>query len=135
MTLAVLRYESDVLGRTVVVPAEMITDLASVPRLPVVWLATGGRGPRSAVLHDMPYLCGFWLLDGGGRLVVNKNTTDAVFYESLVADPMSGVGRVRAWEMWAGVRLNIKGGMWGDRARAAILNPIWSREGWPEQAP
>ena len=37
------------------VPSEFITDFASVPRLPVVWLLTGDRARRAAVVHD--YLC------------------------------------------------------------------------------
>lgn len=136
MTLTPLRYRSDLLGITLVVPAKMISDLASVPRLPILWLATGGRGPRSAVLHDMPYQFGFWLRDveesGGGRRYVRKDEADAVFYESLEADPMSGANRVRAWEMLAGVRINMNGGVWGDRARTRALNPIWSASGRPE---
>ena len=62
---------------------------------------------------------------------MDKATVDAVFYESLLADPMSGAGPVRAWEMWAGVRLNLNGGVWGDRARRATLNPIWHANGAP----
>lgn len=133
LTAALLRYQSDRLGgRVIVIPAEFGTDLASVPRLPIVWLATGGRGPRSAVLHDYPYQTGYWLLEDGGRLDVAKSLVDNIFHESLLADPMSGAGPVRAWEMWAGVRVNINGGIWGDRDRAASLNPIWTREGWPD---
>lgn len=135
-TLAVLRYLSDLLGgRIILIPAEFVTDLASVPRLPIIWLATGGRGPRPSIPHDFAYQFGFWFLEDGTRLTVDKPLVDAVFWESLLADPISGAGRVRAWEMWAGVRSNIHGGIWGDRGRAAILNPIWTREGWPAQTP
>lgn len=135
MTLAPpLRYASDLLGQTIVIPAEFVTDLASVPRLPFIWLAVGGRGPRSSVIHDFPYQFGYWVVEtpsGLRALVVSKATTDAVFHESLLADPISGAGPVRAWEMWAGVRLNLHGGFWGQRARATLLNPEWSAGGVP----
>ena len=136
-TLAPLRYRSEALnGLTVVIPADFVTDLASVPRLPIIWLATGGRGPRSAVLHDFPYQFGFWIIHGAvgsRRLYVRKGEVDSVFHESLLADLMSGAGPVRAWEMWAGVRMNANGGIWGERqARRAALNPIWHASGRPE---
>ena len=132
MTLAPLRYQSSRLGRTVVIPAETVTDFASVPRLPIVWLATGGRGPRSAVLHDFAYQFGFWLLEDGGRTEVEKQEVDAVFYESLLADPISGAGAFRATEMWAGVRLNLNGGIWKNLTRRRALNPEWSAGGVPD---
>jgi hypothetical protein len=132
MTIAPLRYRSARLGCVVVIPPEFVTDLASVPRLPIIWLATGGRGPRSAVVHDYPYQTGYWLLEAGGQLEVEKPVVDEVYHESLLADPISGAGPVRAWEMWAGVRVNVAGGVWGDRARAARLNPLWESSGWPQ---
>ena len=69
---------------------------------------------------------------GSQRLYVRKSEVDAVFYESLLADPISGAGPVRAWEMWAGVRLNVTGGVWGDQARRQRLNPVWHASGRPE---
>ena len=126
-SLAPLRYWSDLLGETVVIPAEFITDLASAPRLPLVWLIAGGRGTRSAVLHDFPYQFGYWLLNGDRR-PVTRQLSDAVFYESLLADPISGAGRLVAAEMWAGVRICGRG-VWHDRpARSPALNPEWSRD-------
>lgn len=53
--LAPLRYESKLLGRMIEVPADFITDFASVPRLPLVYLAAGGRGNKAAVIHDWLY--------------------------------------------------------------------------------
>jgi len=134
-TLTPLRYRSDTLGATIVVPAEMVTDLASVPRMPLLWLATGGRGNRSSVVHDTGYQFGFWWVesaDGWTRLDVERITADRVFHESLLADPIGGAGPVRAWEMWVGVRLGGRG-IWADRARTRRLNPKWSAEWW--QAP
>ena len=132
MTLAPLRYRSDLLGgRVILIPAEFVTDLASTPRLPIIWLAVGGRGTRSAVTHDWPYQTGWWLLEDGTKLNVEKDLVDEVFWESLLADPISGAGPMRAREMWAGVRIGGRG-VWAERkVRAASLNPIWTREGWP----
>lgn len=133
MTLAPLRYESDRLKTTIIVPAEMITDFGSVPRLPVVWLIAGGRGNRSAVIHDAAYQFGFWwiLLPSGEWWAqpVERAVADEVFYESLLADPISGVGPIRAREMWLAVRVGGRG-VWANQGRASDLNPIWSGGGW-----
>lgn len=40
---------------TVTIPADFETDLASVPRVPVVYLMWGDRAHREAVLHDYLY--------------------------------------------------------------------------------
>jgi hypothetical protein len=37
------------------VPAGFITDFASVPRLPLAYYLTGGRGVKAATLHDFLY--------------------------------------------------------------------------------
>lgn len=50
-----LVYNSDLLGCTVVVPKGFITDLASVPRMPIVYRFWGGRCHREAVIHDYLY--------------------------------------------------------------------------------
>jgi hypothetical protein len=87
-----LAYESDLLGKTVVVPAGFKTDLASVPRLPVVYLLTGGTCTEAAVVHDYLY----------STHLVGRKTADAVLKEA------SAVLGVPAWRrniMWAGVRL------------------------------
>ena len=50
-----LIYQSDLLARTFVVPKGFVTDLASVPRIPIVYQAWGGRCHREAVVHDYLY--------------------------------------------------------------------------------
>jgi Protein of unknown function (DUF1353). len=50
-----LVYESDLLEYIITVPKGFITDLASVPRVPVVYWFWGGREHREAVLHDYLY--------------------------------------------------------------------------------
>ena len=47
-------YCSDKIG-VIVVPAGFITDFASVPRLPFVYMFFGGVGDEAAVLHDWLY--------------------------------------------------------------------------------
>ena len=39
----------------IMVPRGFVTDFASVPRIPLAYLAMGGIGERAAVVHD--YLC------------------------------------------------------------------------------
>ena len=87
-----LVYESDVAKQTFTVPAGFQTDLASVPRLPVVYLLTGDTARSAAVVHD-------WLYSS--RLVTRK-MADAVLRE---ASEVSGVPAWRRWLMWAGVRV------------------------------
>jgi hypothetical protein len=78
-------------GVEVVVPEGFETDLASVPRLPIVYMAVGGRGHKAAVLHDWLYsTCMF------PRLIC-----DQYFYHALRE---SGVNYFYAKAMYAGVR-------------------------------
>lgn len=89
---APLVYQSDVAGvGTVTVPAGFVTDLASVPRLPVVYWLTGGTSNEAAVVHDYLYSKG----------TVSRATADAVLREASKA---CGVPAWRRWLMWAGVR-------------------------------
>ena len=44
--------------RAITVPAGFETDLASVPRVPIAYLAWGDRAHREAVLHDFLYSIG-----------------------------------------------------------------------------
>lgn len=95
--IAPLVYYSKLLGCEIVVPAGFVTDYASVPRLPLVYLVVGGKGQRAAVVHD-------WLYSGGlvnGRALTRKEA-DQVFAEALAA---SGYGATVKSLMYAGVRL------------------------------
>jgi hypothetical protein len=95
--IAPLKYASDILAATVVVPRGFTTDLASVPRIPLAWWLTGGHGNRAAVVHD-------YLLSSGEH---DRRTCDRVFREALEA---SGAPGWRTWLMYAGVRI---GAWWG----------------------
>jgi hypothetical protein len=54
IVLAPLGYQSETLGY-IEVPAGFVTDLASIPRLPLIYQAWGGRASASAVIHDYLY--------------------------------------------------------------------------------
>lgn len=89
---APLIYESDVAGRTFYVPAGFKTDLASVPRLPVVFMLTGDTSREAAALHDYLY----------SAHPVSRSMADRVLRE---ASAVTQVPAWRRWMMWAGVRL------------------------------
>jgi hypothetical protein len=74
------------------VPVGFRTNLASVPRLPVVYWLCGGRANKPAVLHDYLYSTG----------QVPREVADAVFREAM---EVVGVPKAYRWLMWAGVRL------------------------------
>jgi len=89
--LSAFVYDSDVLKARVTVPEGFQTDLASVPRLPVVYLLTGATGNEAAVIHDFLYT----------SQPCTRKQADDTFHEALLA---SGVPGWRAWMMWCGVR-------------------------------
>ncbi|AOZ08131.1 hypothetical protein BKK80_12435 [Cupriavidus malaysiensis] len=100
-----LVYQSDVAGQTFVVPPGFETDLASVPRLPVVFLLAGGTSNEAAVVHDFLYT----------RHTVSRAVADAVLRE---ASSVTGVPAWRRWLIYWGVRLG-GGSHWRpDQARA-----------------
>lgn len=96
--LASLGYSSDLIGQ-VTVPAGFVTDLASVPRLPVAFFLAGGLAHAAAVVHD-------WLYT---THQTDRATADSVFREACQA---CGVSRWRAYLMWLGVRAG-GAGSWG----------------------
>ena len=98
-------YQSDVAGQTFTVPAGFVTDLASVPRWPVVYLLAGGTANEASVVHDFLYT----------TRPVTRALADAVLKE---ASAVTGVPAWRRWLMWIGVRVG-GGSHWRpDRATA-----------------
>lgn len=85
-------YESDVAKDIIVVPIGFHTDLASVPRLPLVYWLTGATANEAAVIHDYLY----------STQAVSREIADAVLRE---ASELIGVPAWRRQMMWAGVRL------------------------------
>jgi hypothetical protein len=87
-----LRYRSDVAERIIVVPAGFRTDLASVPRLPFIYLLMGNTSTAAAVIHDFLY----------SKHLVKRRVADAVLREASKA---IGVPWWRRNLMWIGVRV------------------------------
>jgi len=92
------RLNSKLIFRGVCVPIGFQTDLASVPRLPVVFLLWGDRAHRPAVLHD-------YLYRKDSRPTLPKRLADAFFREAILATESGYRGRFIAWGMWLGVAL------------------------------
>lgn len=72
----------------IAVPAGFITDLASVPRLPGMYMLFGGRARRSAILHDYLY-----------ETQAGKDFADEVFYAAMRNEE----NVVTRFFMWAAV--------------------------------
>jgi hypothetical protein len=98
--LAPLAYDSQLLGRVVTVPAGFRTDFASVPRIPIFYLAEGGKGNKAAVVHDWAYT----------TQMVDRKTADMLLREALIA---SGYSKATAAMFYAAVRLG-GGSHWQD---------------------
>jgi hypothetical protein len=94
--LAPLRYQSDLLGRVVEVPAGFVSDFASVPRVLGVYDLEGGKCNSAAVVHDLLYTRG-----SVGEMSIDRATADAVLREAILA---SGYGRITAALFYAAVR-------------------------------
>lgn len=72
-----LVYYSEKLGR-IEIPELFMTDLASVPRVPIVYMMWGDRAHREAVLHD-------YLFRKNSVPVVPFSTANFVFKEALIS--------------------------------------------------
>ena len=55
---APLQYYSEMLNSLIIVPTGFQTDLASVPRFPLVFDVWGARAHRESVIHDYLYCVG-----------------------------------------------------------------------------
>jgi hypothetical protein len=89
---APLVYQSDAAGMTFTVPTGFRTDLASVPRMPLIFLLAGDCAREAAVIHD-------WLYT---THLVDRATADAVLRE---ASAVTGVPWWRRTLMYWGVRI------------------------------
>lgn len=84
----VFEYE----GSRVTVPAGFLTDFASVPRVPFVYLLVGDTAHEAAVIHDYLYR-----EDG-----VPRSVADRILRLAMEA---TGEPAWRRWAMWAAVRV------------------------------
>jgi hypothetical protein len=95
ITLEPLNFWSRKFQKNYVVPKDFVTDLASVPRLPLVYLLTAGTAHAPAIVHDFQYR------SPRLRRVTSKAEADSVFYEGMLD---TGVPSWRAWLMWRAVK-------------------------------
>ena len=125
LTLAPLRYGSDLLGCTLTVPARFITDFASVPRwLPLTWYLTGDTAHRPAAIHD-------WIYQRHVAEGIDRARADAVLYEAMGVDEIEPVPDWQRGLIWAGVRAGGWVAWRRHERRAKTLNPLWHTNGWP----
>lgn len=79
-------------GDLVVVPDGYTTDLATVPRVPIIFLAFGAIGEKAATLHDFLY----------GQGAHPRSWCDEVLRDALAAE---GVSWWRRQAMYRAVRI------------------------------
>ena len=89
---AEFRYDSAVARCRLIIPEGFVTDLASVPRLPLAFLLTGDTARKAGLVHDFCYAV---------HLPGNRALADAVFREAMAAE---GVPLWRRWAMYGAVR-------------------------------
>lgn len=70
-----LRYYSNLVGDWIVVPAGFVTDFASVPRAPLLYLLAGGKADEAAIVHDYLY----------STLRFSREMADKIFREAILA--------------------------------------------------
>ena len=100
-----LIYDSDVAKQVIVVPSGFVTDLASVPRVPIAFMLAGATSNEASVVHDFLYT----------SHIVDRETADAVLRE---ASAVTGVPAWRRGIMWAAVRA-FGGSHWDSKPIAA----------------
>lgn len=92
-------YQSRRLDTVLFVPKGFVTDLASVPRLPIVYMLTGGTSDEAAVIHDFLYQKHYYIKDGKPKKL-SRRQADLVFMEAnSINEP-----RWRVEMMYLGVR-------------------------------
>ena len=97
-------FASEVAGRLIYVREDFICDLASIPRIPLVFLLLGDRAIRAGLVHDWLYYTG----------QLSKTQSDLVFYEVLRAE---GYLRITSAIATAGVLIGGWIAWWGHRRR------------------
>lgn len=109
-----LLFYSKSLKRIITVPIGFVTDGASVPRLPIAYLACGGRAKRAACVHDYLYQT------NGTR---TRRQSDIVFWEGMKVD---GLPLWIREIMYAGVRFGGVSSWYDGPARLAAIQRLRS---------
>jgi hypothetical protein len=121
------------LKRNVEAPVGFTHDHASVPIVPLLYVSYGNRYHRPAVIHDL--LC--------RERRVKRETVDLVFLDLMRAQNEEEVAflrdqgvdedevldrktllEIRAWEMYQGVRVYTKSGLWKGEVDKPDFEPI-----------
>lgn len=89
---APLGYQSDIADADFVVPEGFVTDLSSIPRLPLIYVLLDGDSDMPAVIHDYLY--------NTGKL--SRKLADAVLREACIA---IGLPRWKVESIYLGVRI------------------------------
>lgn len=107
-----LIYQSNTVG-IVTVPCGFVTDFASVPRVPIAYLLTGGLAHAAAVVHDFLYTAPH--RTGSGMTVTRAEADKVLLGAAIDGMRIDGDGfwtaiknqmfYLRAKIMWIGVRL------------------------------
>lgn len=85
-------YQSDIAGMIITAPTGMITDFASVPRIPVVYLMLGEIANEPGTIHDAIYsLC-----------ILPRDVADSVLKEMCL---LTGISAWKAQAIYLGVRV------------------------------
>jgi hypothetical protein len=87
-----LSYYSDIAHQVIVVPAGFHTDLASVPRLPIIFLLCGDSTREASVIHDYLYT----------THIFSRKISDSILKE---ASEVTDISLWRRNLMWFGVRI------------------------------
>lgn len=101
--LEALIYKSDTLSDYIVVPKNFVTNFASVPRIPFMYLLFGGIGDEAATLHD-------WLYSTLCSIDVSRTKADKIL-RGVIIECLTKDGKAKwkailiAYAMWAGVRI------------------------------
>lgn len=106
--------------KSVIIPEGFETDLASVPRLPIVYTIWGNRAHREAVLHDYLYRIGAVVFEvfGEGRAInqkVSKDDADWYFREAMI-------GQGRGWFVYHPMYLAVRCAGSGSYRRMGVLD-------------
>ena len=88
-----LVYRSDIAGH-ICIPRGFKTDLATVPRIPIIYVSWGDRAHREAVVHD-------YLYRQNCAPCVSRDVADRIFLEAMEC---RGVPWYIRYPMYLGVR-------------------------------
>ncbi len=117
MLLADLVYQSDLLGVTLTIPKGFVTDFASVPRVPIVYMMFGDRAHHESVVHDYLYQTHRARIPEPQALLlgpwrdVSRAKADKVFLEAMETRGKSAfVRRGMYWGVVLGGRSSYKSG-------------------------